>query len=93
MRLAAVTVPSLSKAGLSFCIASIVEPWRIILVVRDDRVALAAGDREGHDLVLEAAGLLRGFRLVLRGDGEGILLFARQLPIMRATLSAVLPMW
>ena len=45
-----------------------------IFVGVDDDVALAGLDRDRHDLVLEPAGLLRGLGLVLRGDGELVLL-------------------
>ena len=72
--LAAVTVPSLSKAGRSLPIASSVVPCLRIFVGVDDDVALAALDRDRRDLVLELAGLLRRFGLVLRGDGELVLL-------------------
>src|SRR5690606_3316560 len=51
-----------------------------ILVLIDDRVALAAGDRHRRDLVLEPAGLPGRLGLVLRGDGETVLLLARDLP-------------
>ena len=79
--LPAVTVPSLAKAGRSLAIASSVAPWRGIFVLVDDDVALAGLDRDRDDLVLEAAGLLRRLRLVLRGDGELVLLLARDLPL------------
>ena len=53
---------------------------RMIFVLVDDDVALLGRDREGNDLVLELAGLLRGLGLVLGGDGELVLLFAGDLP-------------
>ena len=62
-----------------------------ILVLVDDDIALARGDGDRRDLVLEPARLLRGLRLVLRGDGEIVLRIAGDLPL-RATFSAVLPM-
>ena len=42
-----------------------------------DRVALLLRDRDRHDLVLEAAGFLRGGGLLLRGQRERVLLLAR----------------
>ena len=72
--LPAVTVPSLAKAGRSLASVSSVVPWRGILVGIDHDVALAGLDRHRDDLVLEAAGLLRRLGLVLRGDGELVLL-------------------
>ena len=53
-----------------------------IFVGVDDHVALAGLDGHRRDLVLEFAGLLRGFRLVLRGDRELVLLLARDLPLL-----------
>ena len=49
-------------------------------VLIDGHVALFAGDHVRDDLVLELAGLLRGLGLVLRGDREGVLLGAADLP-------------
>ena len=72
--LPAVTVPSFSNAGRSLAIASSGHAVPRILVGIDDDVALAALDRDRDDLVLEPAGLLRGFGLVLRGDSELVLL-------------------
>ena len=40
------------------------------LVLLDDDIALPRLNRDRNDLVLEAPGLLRRLRLVLRGDGE-----------------------
>ena len=54
-----------------------------IFVGIDDDVALAGLDGEGNDFVLEAAGLLGCFRLVLRGNGKLVLLVARKLPLPR----------
>ncbi len=72
--LPAVTVPSLSKAGRSLPIESmVVAVLRIFVGIHDD-VALARLDGDRDDLVLELAGLLRGLRLVLRGDRELVLL-------------------
>ncbi len=73
--LAAVTVPSLSKAGRS--LADRLERGavaRIFSSVVDDDVALAPLDGDRRDLVLELAGLLRGLGLVLRADRELVLL-------------------
>ena len=74
--LAAVTVPSLAKAGRSFCIASIVAPWRMYSSWSTTMSPLRVLIVKGDDLVLELAGLLRGFGLVLGGDGELVLLVA-----------------
>ena len=52
-----------------------------ILVLVDDGVALAALDGHRDDLVLELAGLLRGFGLVLRGERELVLLVAGDLEL------------
>ena len=79
--LPAVTVPSLEKAGRSFVIASIVAPSADVLVLVDHDVALAGLDREGRDLVLEPAGLLRRLGLVLAGERELVLLLAADLPL------------
>ena len=87
--LAAVTVPSLSNAGRSFCIASSVAPCANIFVAVDDGVALAALDGDGDDLVLELAGLLRGFGLVLRGDRELVLVVTRDLELAGDILGRV----
>ena len=55
----------------------------------NDRLALARLDDDGDDLVLELAGLLGGLGLVLRGDGEAVLLLARDLPLARHVLGRV----
>ena len=86
---AAVTVPSLEKAGLSFAIASKVDAGARIFVGVDDDVALAGRDRKGDDLVLEPAGLLRGLGLVLRADREPVLLLAGDLPLAGDVLGGV----
>ena len=84
--LPAVTVPSFEKAGRSLATASSVVPAPDILVLIDDDVALAARDRHGDDLVLEAPCLLRGLRLVLRSDRELVLVLALELPALRDVL-------
>ena len=43
-------------------------------------------DRHRHDLVLELAGLLGRLGLVLRGDGEAVLVLAGDLPLARDVL-------
>ena len=73
--LAAVTVPSLSKAGRSLAIA--VERRRRAFgysSVSTTMSPLRRLDGDRNDLVLELAGLLRGLGLVLRGDRELVLL-------------------
>jgi len=60
-----------------------------VLVVDDLDVTLAALDRDGRDLVLEAAGFLRRRRLLLRGSGVGVLLFAADLVPGRDVLGGV----
>ncbi len=79
--LAAVTVPSLSKAGRSFCTEFERRARTDVFVLVDDRIAFPALDDHRHDLIPEFASLLRGFRLVLGGHREGVLLLARQLPL------------
>ena len=56
-------------------------PSRIYSSCDDHGVALAALDGDGDDLVLEPAGLLGGLGLVLRGDGEAVLVLAGDLPL------------
>ena len=60
-----------------------------VLVLVDHDFALAGLDRDRRDLVLELAGLLSCFGLVLRGDGELVLLFARDLPLGGNVLGGV----
>ena len=59
------------------------------LVVGEHGLALARLDDDGDDLVLELAGLLGGLSLVLRGDGEAVLLLARDLPLAGHVLGRV----
>jgi hypothetical protein len=87
--LAAVTEPSLVKAGRSFCIASMVAPWRMYSSAVDHDVALAGLDRDRRDLVGELAGLLRGLGLVLGGDGELVLHVAGDLPLLGHVLGGL----
>ena len=68
--LAAVTVPSLVKAGRRPDDALQGGAVADVFVLVDDGVALAALDGDRRDLVGELAGLLGGLGLVLRGDGE-----------------------
>ena len=93
LALPAVTVPSLEKAGRSLAMVSGEASWRMYSSSDDDRVALAALDRDRRDLVLELAGLLRRARLLLAGGRELVLLLAGDLELGRATFSAVVPMW
>ncbi len=88
--LPAVTVPFLSNAGRSFFSVSAVVPCFGYSSSRHDDVALAALDRHGNDLVLEAARLLRLLGLALRVEGEFVLLLAADL-LCSATFSAVCP--
>src|SRR5215207_2109550 len=60
-----------------------------VLVLVDDGVAFPGLDGEGRDLVLEPAGLLRRLGLVLRGDGELVLVVARELPLRGDVLGRV----
>ena len=60
-----------------------------IFVVADHDVALAGLDGDRNDLVLELAGLLRGLGLVLRGNGELVLLRAGDLVLPRDVLGGV----
>ena len=61
---------------------SSVTPRLRIFVGIDHDVALARLDGDRRDLVLEPAGLHGGFRLVLRGDRELVLLAARDLVLL-----------
>src|ERR1700761_1779687 len=60
-----------------------------IFVVADDNVALAGLDGDRDDLVLEPAGLLRRLGLVLRVDGEFVLLRAGDLVLPGDVLGGV----
>src|SRR6516165_8797652 len=60
-----------------------------IFVRVDDDVALAGLDGDRHDLVLELAGLLRSFGLVLGGDRKFVLLGAGNLILPRDVLCGV----
>ncbi len=60
-----------------------------MLVAVDDDLALARRDLDRNDLVLEAPRLLRRLGLVLRGDGELILLLAGDLPALRHVLCGI----
>ena len=51
-----------------------------VFVLIDDSLAFAGFDRVGDDLIREFASFLRGLGLVLRSDGEFILLVAGNLP-------------
>ena len=52
-----------------------------MLICINDDIGLTALHRESHDLVCKTAGALRGFGLVLRCDGELVLLVAGKLPL------------
>jgi hypothetical protein len=82
----------LVKAGRSFCIASMVAPWRMYSSLSTTMSPLRVLTVTADDLVLELAGLLRGLGLVLGGDGEFVLL-SRVICHFSATFSAVWPMW
>src|SRR5580700_3131354 len=60
-----------------------------IYVGIDHDIAFAALDRHRRDLVLELAGLLRGFGFVLRLDREFVLLGAGDLPLLGDVLGGV----
>src|SRR5436190_16547074 len=60
-----------------------------MLVGVDDGLAAPGRDLDRHDLVLEAAGLLRRFGLGLRPDGKAVLLLAGDLPALRDILGGV----
>src|SRR6478735_5093847 len=60
-----------------------------IFVGADDDVALAGLDRDWNDLVRELAGLLRSLGLVLRGNGELVLLRASDLVLAGDVLGGV----
>ena len=79
---AAVTEPSLSKAGRSLPIESSVAPCFGYSSVSTTMSPLRDLIVDRNDLVLELAGLLRGLGLVLRGDRELVLLAARDLLLL-----------
>jgi len=60
-----------------------------VFVLIDHGVALAALHGEGDDLVLEPAGLLGGFRLVLRGERELVLVVTGDLELLGDVLGGV----
>src|SRR5690606_1340931 len=60
-----------------------------VFVVANHDLALARLDRHRNDLVLETPGLLCGFRLVLRGGRERVLLVAGELPLPGDVLARV----
>ncbi len=60
-----------------------------ILVGIDDDVALLGRNLHRHDLVLEAAALLRRLGLLLRADRELVLLLAGDLPLLGDVLGGV----
>ena len=80
--LAAVTEPSLSKAGRSLAIESRVTPAFGYSSVSTTVSPLRRLDRHRRDLVLELAGLHRGLGLVLRLHRELVLLRAGDLPFL-----------
>src|SRR5260221_295670 len=61
---------------------------RVFVVLNDD-IALAPGDLNWNDLVLEAPGFLRRLGARLRAHGELILLLARDLPALCDVLCGV----
>ncbi len=63
-----------------------------IFIGIDRDVALARADHVRRDLILEAARLLRGLGLVLRGGGELVLLLAADLPFLGDVLGRD-PIW
>ena len=87
--LPAVTDPVLGKGRLEFRHRLVSRAGARIFVGVDDDVALAAGYRHRRDLVLEPSGFLRRFGLVLRADGEAILLLAGDLPFFGDVLRRV----
>ena len=78
--LPAVTVPSFENAGFSLASPSSVVPARIYSSASTAMSPLRVANRDGHDLVGEFAGLLRGLGLVLRAEREFVLLLAADLP-------------
>jgi hypothetical protein len=57
-------------------------PMTNVLVILNHNIALAGLHRERGDLILELAGFLGSFCLVLGGNGELVLLLARDLPFL-----------
>ena len=77
------------RPGAAWPIASSVAPARMYSSWSTTMSPLRAGTVNGDDLVLEPAGLLRRLGLVLRGDGELVLLVAGDLPLRGDVLGRV----
>ncbi len=79
-------MPSFAKAGFNFGerVERRARPDIFVHIGHD--VALPAADRDGDDLFLEPARLLRRLGLVLRSQRELVLLMAAQLPFRRDIL-------
>ena len=91
--LPAVTVPSLEKAGLSFCIASMVAPWRMYSSLSTTTSPLRVLTVKGAISSLNRPAFCAASALFWRGERELVLLLAGDLPLASATFSAVVPMW
>jgi hypothetical protein len=86
--LPAVTVPSLMKAGFILASVSIVVARLDVLVGIEDDIALAGFHYDRHDLRLEATlGDGRG-GTALRLDGQRVLLFAADVPLLGEILGS-----
>ena len=76
--LPAVTVPPSFLKGVP-SLASVFDRRRarMLVLVNDDRVALALRNGDGGDFLRQPAVFLRGSGLGLAADGKGVLVFAR----------------
>jgi hypothetical protein len=90
--LPAVTVPSLSKAGRSFCIASIVAPWRMYSSLSTTVVALAGLDGEGRTSSSKRPAFWASSALFWERSANSSC-SSRVICHFSATFSAVVPMW
>src|SRR3984885_4335053 len=79
----------LGKGGLEFRHRLVGRAMARIFVGVDNDVALARRYSHRRNLVLEPAGLLRRLGLVLRADGEPVLVLAADLPLSRDILCGV----
>ena len=61
----------------------------MLVLVDDDRIALALRDRDRHDLLGEPSVGLRRRRLLLRAQGEGVLVLARDVEVRGHVLAGL----
>ena len=85
--LPAVTVPSGRTIGFSLASASMRRRARMLVLVDDDRIALALRDLDRDDLGGEPAVRLRRGGLLLAAQREGVLVLAADLELLRDILA------